>query len=209
MNEEEVIKQRRIGMQQMLVRIIHDENDRAARGGFSFVSTDKLVKWSDMTKEEIDGFIETCANLDPRMLARRAAREYESSEECVHEKETWTYAYWIYNNYGDLFWRKTDIDIIRSLCEELSSYCYKQYCKSLSDYPVSDAFANPEVFKSMMLIYMRAFVKNVRQAVNDGYAWDVIKEMLWYKASYDIFKQVEELVKSVVLDKGKTNSGDE
>ena len=61
----------------------------------------------------------------------------------------------------------------------------------------------------MMLIYMRAFVENVRQAVSDGYAWDVIKEMLGYKASYDIFKQVEELVRSVVLDKGKINSGDE
>ena len=38
MNEKEVRKQRRIGMQQMLVRLIHDENDRAARGGFSIVS---------------------------------------------------------------------------------------------------------------------------------------------------------------------------
>lgn len=52
MMKEEIDIQRKIGKQLFLVNILHYENDRARKGGFSFLSRDDLAEWASMTEEE-------------------------------------------------------------------------------------------------------------------------------------------------------------
>ena len=62
MKKEEIEKQREIGKQLFLVNILHYENDRARKGGYSFLSRDKLAAWASMTKEELDRFMKISLN---------------------------------------------------------------------------------------------------------------------------------------------------
>ncbi len=71
--KKEMDIQREIGKQLFLINILHYENDRARKGGYSFLSRDRLAAWASMTKEELDSFIDVCGSLDPYNMATEAA----------------------------------------------------------------------------------------------------------------------------------------
>ena len=73
MKQKQIDKQRLIGKQLMLVDLIHEEND--SNTGFSFVSKDKLSKWSRMEKDEIIKIVNTCAYMDDFNMQCNAAKD--------------------------------------------------------------------------------------------------------------------------------------
>ena len=63
-DKEELIRQREIGQQIIIIRIIHDENDKVSRGGFSFLDRSEIAKWAKKSEEELEYFLDDIAVLD-------------------------------------------------------------------------------------------------------------------------------------------------
>ena len=120
MKKEEIQKQREIGNQLFLVNILHYENDRVRKGGFSFLSRDKLAAWASMTEEELDSFINVCGALYPHNMAEEAARECCQKDPFISGKNAYCFILSTYFRMGDLFAATLDIDKFEEYCRKFS-----------------------------------------------------------------------------------------
>ncbi len=177
MKKEEIEKQREIGKQLFLVNILHYENDRARKGGYSFLSRDNLAAWASMTKEELDRFIDVCGALDPYNMAAEAAKECCRKEPFKLEKDAYCFVLSTYYRMGDLFAATLDIDKFEEHCKKFSEYNYQTYSEKHEEYPVDESYSTPEIYEKVMSFYIRYLVAVIKEVISEGYAWDVISSM--------------------------------
>ena len=177
MMKEEIDIQREIGKQLFLVNILHYENDRARKSGFSFLSRNTLAAWASMTEEELDSFIDVCGALDPDKMAAEAAKECCRKEPFKSEENAHCFVLSTYYRMGDLFTVTLDIDKFENYCKIVSEYNYQTYNEYHEEYPVAKSFSAPKVFEKAMSIYIRYLVAIIKKAQSEGYAWDVIARM--------------------------------
>ena len=177
MKKEEISKQREIGKQLFLVNILHYENDRALKGGYSFLSRDNLAAWASMTKEELDRFIDVCGALDPYNMAAEAAKECCRKEPFKSEKDAYCFVLSTYYRMGDLFAATLDIDKFEEHCKKFSEYNYQTYSEKHEEYSVDESYSTPEIYEKVMSFYIRYLVAVIKEVISEGYAWDVISSM--------------------------------
>ena len=177
MKKEEIEKQREIGKQLFLVNILHYENDRALKGGYSFLSRDKLAAWASMTKEELDRFIDVCGALDPYNMAVEAAKECCRKEPFKSEEDAYCFVLSTYYRMGDFFAATLDIDKFEEHCKKFSEYNYQTYSEKHEEYPVDESYSTPEIYEKVMSFYIRYLVAVIKEVISEGYAWNVISSM--------------------------------
>lgn len=177
MKKEEIEKQREIGKQLLLVNILHYENDRARKGGYSFLSRDNLAAWASMTKEELDRFIDVCGALDPYNMAAEAAKECCRKEPFKSEKDAYCFVLSTYYRMGDFFAATLDIDKFEEHCKKFSEYNYQTYSEKHEEYSVDESYSTPEIYEKVMSFYIRYLVAVIKEVIGEGYAWDVISSM--------------------------------
>lgn len=177
MKKEEIEKQREIGKQLFLVKILHYENDRVRNGGCSFLSIDNLAAWASMTKEELDSFIDVCRALDPYNVGTEAAKKCCRKEPFKSEEYAYCFVLSTYYRMGDLFAATLDIDKFDEYCKIFSEYNYQTYSEKYEEYPVDESYSTSEIYENVMSIYIRYLVAIIKKFISKGYAWDVISSM--------------------------------
>lgn len=177
MKREEIEKQREIGKQLFLVNILHYENDHVRKGGFSFLSRDDLAAWASMSREELDRFIEVCGTLDPYNMVADAAKECCRKEPFKSEKNAYCFVLSTYYRMGDLFVATLDIDKYEDHCRKFSEYNYQTYSEKHEEYPVAESYSTPKILEKAMSFYIRYLVAIIKDAISEGYSWDVILSM--------------------------------
>ncbi len=193
MEQKEIEKQRLIGKQLMIVDLIHEENDRASRTGFSFVSRDKLGKWARMEKDEIAKIIDTCSYMDDFTMQCDAARDLAYNL----DGSVGSNAYLFYLSTYRRFWYLTltclDKGSIDDYCSKNAKKNYDEYMKKHQEYPVDEGVANADLFKTVLEHYVRWFVNCFKNALEDGYDWDVVTRMARMEISQERFQILEQI----------------
>ncbi len=191
MDKIDIEKQREIGKQLFLLNILHCENDKALKTGWSFLSRDKVASWASMTKEEVDHFIDLCAMLDPYNLDAEAARIICERDTYKSERNIYYFVLSTYYRMGDLVITSIEKDKFKQYCEKVSELNYQLFIKKYDDIPIDESYATSEVYEDMMSFFIQYFVAAIKEVISEGYDWDVIASM----ARVDI---TEERYKSLV-----------
>ena len=192
MDRAEIEKQREIGKQLMLVDIIHCENDSVKKGAFSFVSKDELAKWASMKKEELGRLVNACADLDPFNMACNVAHECANyNEEYKQDKNVYSFMLSSFLRQGEIILQDIGIDEISAYCERKAKANYESYQKKMEEFPVDEKYSEGSTLEDIMTLYIRHFIKTVKEAVSQGYDWDVINRMLRFDISQERFQELE------------------
>lgn len=193
MDWEEIEKQRLIGKQLMIVDLIHIENDKVHKTGFSFVTTENLQKWSGMEESEVKKLVDTCTYMDDFELSCEAAGDFER----IQNKTTGSNAYMFYLS---IYRRLGSTALIALNKEDLDDYCnhaakinHEQYKEKYPEYPIDEAMGKAEILKKALEHYIRWFVKHCTIALEAGYDWDVVIRMARTEISQDRFKVLEQI----------------
>lgn len=196
MDKEDMAKQRNIGKQLLLINILQEENDRARKGGYSFLSMDRLALWAEMTNEELDQFVNVCATLDPYSMSSEAAKKfsYYGDEDIEKEKNAYCFVLSVYLRFGDFLIEDFDLDKLNKICGEVAGSNYQRYCEKYEEYPVDGAFGTPEMLARIMRFYLQHFVSSVKEVIGLGYDWDVIAKMARSDISKERFQQIEDSI---------------
>ena len=177
MDETNIKKQREIGKQLFLINILHHENDKARKGGYSFLSRDNVATWASMTKDELDHFIDVCSALDPYNMAAEAAKGCCREDTFKSEKEAYCFVLSSYYRMGDLFAASLEVDKFEDNCRKISEHNYQTYCKNYKEYPVSEFYSTPKVLEEAMRFYINHLITVIKEVLSEGYDWDVITSM--------------------------------
>ncbi len=170
-------KQREIGKQLFLVNILHYENVKARRGGYSFLSKEKLAAWASMTQDELDHFIDACSALDPYNMASEAAKKCCRENTFKSDKEAYCFVLSTYYIMGDLFVTSLETDEFEGFCKKNSEYNYQRYCGKYKEYSVDESYATPEILEEAMKFFIKYYVSVISEVLSKGYDWDVITGM--------------------------------
>ena len=193
MDRSDIEKQRKIGKILLIIDIIHYENDRAAKSGFSFVDMDRMSGWTSMTTEELGNIRDACASLDRFNLSSSAAWAYEKD---ISSENAYYYLVSTYQRTGSIAVECMISGRIHEYCEMNSQENYNKYCNTHSDYPVDEGFSDPEEFERIIRHYVCYFTETVNEVVKMGFDWDVIQRMLWFDLPKSLFDILEENVRS-------------
>lgn len=191
MDETCIERQREIGKQLFLVKIIQCETDWGRRGGFSFIPRNKIISWTSMSKEELDHFISLCCMLDPENLSSEAASDCCKEDLFAREKNAFFFVLHTYHELGEVFTILMRSGKLEDICEALSERNYKEYSKRFAEWAVDESFAAPKILEAVMRIYLRHFVNTVKEVVAEGYDWDVIKAMMRVDINEERFEELE------------------
>ena len=198
--KEEMDIQREIGKQLFLINILHYENDRARKGGYSFLSRDRLAAWASMTKEELDSFIDVCGSLDPYNMATEAAMACCRKEPFKSEKNSYHFVLSTYYRMGDLFAATLAVDKFKEHCKKFSEDNYQTYSEKHKEYSVAESYSTPEIFEKVMSFYIRYLIAIIEEAISEGYAWDVISSMTRTDISEERYNSLAEVFAKEVAD---------
>ena len=192
MDRAEIEKQREIGKQLMLVDIIHYENDSVMKGSFSSVSKDELAKWASVEKEELGRLVNTCADLDPFNMACNVAHECASyNEEYKKDKNAYSFMLHSFLRHGEMILLVIGHVEISAYCEGNAKANYESYQKKMEEFPVDEKYSKGSTLEGIMTLYIQHFIKTVKDAVSQGYDWDVINRMLRFDISQERFQELE------------------
>ena len=192
MDRAEIEKQREIGKQLMLVDIIHYENERVMKGAFFSVSKDELAKWASMEKEELGRLVNTCADLDPFNMACNVAHECAShNEEYKKDKNAYSFMLHSFRSHGEMILLLIGQVEISAYCEINAKENYESYKKKMEEFPVDEKYSKGSTLEGIMTLYILHFIKAVKDAVGQGYDWDVISRMLRFDISQERFQEIE------------------
>lgn len=193
MDWEEIEKQRLIGKQLMIVDLIHIENDKAHKTGFSFVTTENLQKWSGMEESEVKKLVDTCEYMDDFKLSCEAAGDFER----IQNKTTGSNAYMFYlstySRLGSTAIIALNKEVLDDYCNHAAKMNYKQYKETYPEYPIDEEMGKAEMLKKALEHYIRWFVKRCTSALEAGYDWDVVIRMARTDISQERLKVLEHI----------------
>ena len=189
---KEVEKQREIGKQILLVRIIQCENDKAERGLMSRIDRDDMAEWASISKREINNLINICGELNWYCFIRDLALYVAYSKKYSGNQDVFLFLFYTYMKNG----RKILTDIDPDLMDE---FCSKKYLKNYYGYNrtaecdfIGKEYATPEFMENALDNCVSYYVYLIRQALSHGYDWDVIKEMTKTEITKERFRVLEE-----------------
>ena len=70
-----------------------------------------------------------------------------------------------------------DIDKYEDYCRKFSEYNYQIYSEKHEEYPVDESYSTPKILEKAMSFYIRYLVAIIKDAISEGYSWDVILSM--------------------------------
>lgn len=192
MDVKEQIKQREIGQQIMIVRMVHDISEKALKSGVSFINRSEVAKWTHKSKEEIDLFLEDIASLHELNICADAASKYANNL----SGDAQAFFALTFKKHGYLF-----IESILNSKESGDSYLdrmenlAKINAKNIIDKEINvdDEIMSAARLEDSLKFYFSFYIGRIIDIVNKGYDWDVINEMLG--ESNEFF----ELIKSYVI----------
>ena len=176
-DKEELIKQREIGQQIIIIRIVHDENDKALRGSFSFLDRSEIAKWMRKSEEELEYFLNDIAALDEFNICVDAAWEY------ARKLPADAYGFFLstFRKHGYLYiesklGKKKAYDLYADDIEELASINARKIIdKGLN---VDEETQSAARFEDSLKFYFKFYICRITDVVSKGYDWDVVCEML-------------------------------
>lgn len=176
----DIIDQRNIGKQLMLVNILRRENEKAQELGLSYIDKDDIVSWSMVSKEEVSDFVSTFTSLDKKILAANAANEFKYNSITPLNPNLFSFLFFTYKNIGeDLF--KCCSYSTNSLIEYGDHHAkenYQRYVKDIGS-ELGEVLGTPSGYLAVIRSYLQFFVRTVNSILKKGYEWDVVSEMLW------------------------------
>lgn len=191
-DKEELIKQREIGQQITIIRIVHGENDKVSRGGFSLLSRSEIAKWARKSEEEIEYFLNDIAALDEFNICVDAALEY------ARKLPADAYGFFLatFRKHGYLYMesmlgKKKDYDPYSDGMDDLASINAKNIIdKGLN---VDEETQSTARFEDSLKFYFKFYISRIKDVISAGYDWDVVCEMLREdKAFTDLIKPLVE-----------------
>lgn len=169
MTGTEIQKQRLIGQQILVVRMIKEAEDKVARGGFSFLRLEEIAKWMGCTLDDVVRLRDMMTKLDSFHLAAKASEQYtESSNE---------YGFYLltFRTLGTRYIEKvlhhSPIDFSEMM--ELNRAKIKE-----SDLAIEEGIQTEKRISDALQFFFEYYMDSIRTARQDGYDWAVIKEML-------------------------------
>ncbi len=193
MEWEEIEKQRLIGKQLMIVDLIHAENDKAQKTGFSFVTTDHLQKWSGMEESEVKKLVDTCAYMDDFNLSCNAAKDLDCQKNESEGSNSYLFYLNTFRRLGSTAIIALNKEVMEDYCNHAAKINYEQYQENYPEYPVDEAMSSSEVLQMVLEHYVRWFVKYCKRALEDGYDWDVVARMARTEISEERFAILEQI----------------
>ena len=204
-DESEILRQREIGKQLMVVNILKCEN----KGSISLISIDDLAKWASYTKEKMRDFYSLCSRFYYYNLCTNAARMYIRCNTDKYDltKNAFSFVGHTYFHEREYYFNMiNDIhnpsreDLYNLNIEERKQAVYNSYCKIYKDQPIENSLNNVDFYKSI-LQFLINYIRNMTDdALSLGYDWDVIKVLLELNVSYDDYMEfIERLKLSFVI----------
>lgn len=169
MIDTEMKIQQLIGEQIIVVRIIHSENEKVARGGVSFVGVDDLSTWMECDSSDVIKLRDMTCRLDPFEMSVGAAKQYTQT------LSTTEYAFFLnlYSGFGRIYIRMKLWGIpadITTWGETSAKRCRESNIKIDSVHTDDSLTAGLEFFFDY-------YMENVRLALHE-YDAEVVREML-------------------------------
>lgn len=176
-DKEELIKQREIGQQIMIIRMVRDENDNVLRGGFSFLERSKIARWAKKSEEELENFLNDIAALYELNICVDATLEYAKKlSEDAHYFFFLTFRKHGYLYVKSMIEKKKFYDSYSDGIKELASINAKNNIdKGLR---VDEEIQSATRFEDSLKFYFEFYINRIIDVVNEGYDWDVVCEML-------------------------------
>ena len=103
---------------------------------------------------------------------------------------------------GDLFVTTLEIDKFEDYCKKFSEYNYQAYSEKHEEYPVAESYSTPEIFEKVMNFYIRYLVAVIKEAISEGYAWDVISSMTRTDISEERYNSLAKAFAKEIADEG-------
>ena len=103
MDQTEILKEREIGKQQLIVNILKVENEKVRRGGFSTLTADRIAKWADISIEDVRRMVDACGLLGITSIASEAVNEYFDSDGHLEERYMRVFALYTCYKNGNRF----------------------------------------------------------------------------------------------------------
>ncbi len=186
----EVDKQRLIGKQLVLVDIIHEENDRALRGGVFYPEIDDFARWASVDKDEMEAFINVCASLDKLKLCECAAKKYAYDCRLIDGDYAYLFLLYTFQKNSYYFVHDLDLNSISEICEVMAESNYTSYCDEMKNKQVGENCSNTELFELIVLGFLDYYTSVVKEAVALGFDWDVVNRMCRFDVSRNRFDEI-------------------
>lgn len=165
---EEIVKRERlIGQQILLVRMIHVENER----GFSFISIGHIAEWMNMSKEEVSQYVDACSALDFNRVCFNAAMEFCEENYLLCDVIKKIYRIYGMSYLGLKYYRKkSNLDpwIQKANKTYREKYDLENNCETVSN----------EILKEALDYFGKYYISTIIKVKKWGFEWDVIVEML-------------------------------
>lgn len=171
MTEQE--KQRGIGQEILVVRMLQEEKAKIERrGGFPILSIEKIVLWTGWSSEDVTRLKNMTGMLDPFEMSVRAARNYTKN---MPTADPYGYFLSVYELAGrdyvlmTLQDRPVDLSAVAAAnAEQVSEH----------NITVDEEIQTESSISAALKFFFEYFMESVRQARREGYDWDVIKVMI-------------------------------
>ncbi len=183
----DIDKQRNIGKQIMMAKVVKTEKEEAERTGLSLLRIDRLAEWTSMSEDEVKEFIKTCKSLEKREMAYEAACRFNNNAVISPNMDMLSFPIFTYSQVENELLRGYSPEQLLRYCDDYvkeNSALFSEKCgRQVDDY------FSIESFKLLLENYLKYFTSTVNAICNKGYDWDVISEMLWCdisKSDYDL-----------------------
>lgn len=161
-------RQRRIGQQVMLFRLLVAENKKADLGIPSFIKTSDIALWMDEEEERIEEFISDYNTMSPYGASQRAAKIF-----CQDKKDVDIgYVFRTMYHYGPRYIRS----ILNNKPFDFEGFFQKNWSDfhAVREYQGSDRSVTDEKgFRSILVCYRDYYLNRMRSLEERGYDEDI------------------------------------
>lgn len=184
--KEIIERERLIGQQILLVRILHVENEK----GFSFVKVDDIAKWMDISKDEVEAHMWACRELDYSQICFSATVEFCRDSRLVFDVRFFCEVYGMTYLKFVLYKEESELKTwIKEIKERYKEKYQEKYGKvKISDEELEEAFE----------FFGKYYLNTIEEVRKCGFEWDVIVEILEHE-----FRKEEILALSSMLNNRK------
>jgi len=183
-------KEREIGQQILLVKIIKSINRRNLSTGISFIDKDDIMEWASLSKGDVDKLINCCAALDDYRLSFDAAIQLELAHIFKWEENLVLYTFALFSRLGWLVATQFNLSELSNYCKNSANDVYIIYCERRPDNPVSTELTTPEAMERGILFFLKYFVEQIDYVNSNGFHWDVIKTMFGHEITEERVNQI-------------------
>ena len=196
-SEDTLEKQRQIGKQLLLVRLFKSEGERERKIGLrSSISFEEISNWASMDIDEVKLLADTWSRFESMNLFESAAMNFVYySDNKIDEKDAivFDFVFTSYKQNGMKFIKEIKPNLASDEWKKMSRMNYKQYESKRSRVVINEIMTSTEFYKKMMIHCMFYYVEAIRKALQNGFDWDVIREMSEVDISKERYNELESI----------------